>query len=209
MENKKEFNFCPFCGSKIHSSSKFCPECGEKLSVLEDKSQSIADENIHVPDSEPKKEEYSAPWEQSYSINSNPKDNVSCSEPHPKNDVGCGIAILVIFFGLIFFILSMAGIQNKSNEDQNNESASIIDQETEGKKGNTDNDEISKIDYEAIGHDYSILFVKFYLEKIGVTKYDKLGWYYPENYTVKDGVHYTSSKVDYNGLEKFVNRRRA
>ncbi|MBC8546452.1 zinc ribbon domain-containing protein [Clostridiaceae bacterium NSJ-31] len=56
---------------------------------------------------------------------------------------------------------------------------------------------IPSLDYKNDAHKISIMVIKSFLSENGISKYDKLGWYYPEIYTVKNDTHYIASKVDY------------
>lgn len=51
---------------------------------------------------------------------------------------------------------------------------------------------------EELTHQYAVKSMKIILKNSGISKYDHLGWYYPEIYNFNDGIHYSSSKLDYN-----------
>lgn len=56
-------------------------------------------------------------------------------------------------------------------------------------------------DYKGLTHQTAVNTIKDYLISAGVTKFDHLGWYYPETYSLKDNVHYSESKVDFWGTD--------
>lgn len=185
--------FCKYCGKPIDSDSKFCKFCGKQLSS-DDTTPATAIPHQEAPQEVQKPLPETTPPQinfssQPESTSPTPQYQTSSNCNTSKKGSGCTTVFLIGFCCIFLFILIFAGFIHDGSDNTVSQSPSTEIQES------------TTIDYQKVGHDYSIVFIKLYIEEKGISNYSRLGWYYPENYSIKDGVHYTSSKFDYNNTD--------
>ncbi|WP_195277394.1 zinc-ribbon domain-containing protein [Anaerotruncus rubiinfantis] len=70
-----------------------------------------------------------------------------------------------------------------------------------GAPSGTSDSSVSTTDLKQLTHSAAVETIKTVLFNSGITKFDRLGWYYDETYYVDGNIHYSTSKVDYNGQD--------
>ncbi len=166
--------FCRHCGRRIEDDSTFCRYCGKEVSEVPNNA-SIFKQTENTEAANPKEDdvEWKSPYLTGVPTSKEFFESLEKDKPKKSKSPGCLIMLFVILAAAVFTAVIGAPSKHPQPAEQ------------------------KTTDYEQIGHEYGVEFVKLYLEDIGVYEYDRLGWYYPETYAIKDGIHYTSSKFDY------------